>query len=139
MTSPVEQIVVECPKCGLSYDDWTRGSVNLREVVMQDQDRPTGNLTPREFAFLTPEDMGSDYEAACRGAGLAVTEQGWGFLLCEDEQGSHWSAITDDPEYLRQLIGASEGVLDGLAIPPDMYDRTRRGWPDEWREGDDAR
>lgn len=106
---------------------------------MQEQDRPTGNLTPREFAFLTPEDLGSDYEAACRGAGLAVTEQGWGFLLCEDEQGAHWSAITDDPDYLRQLIGVSEGVLDGLAIPPDMYDRTRRGWPDEWNEGVDGR
>jgi hypothetical protein len=29
MTSPVEQIRVECPRCGREYDDWRRGSVNL--------------------------------------------------------------------------------------------------------------
>jgi ribosomal protein S27AE len=29
VTSPVEQIRVECPRCGREYDDWTRGSVNL--------------------------------------------------------------------------------------------------------------
>jgi hypothetical protein len=29
MTSPVETITVECPACGVTYEDWTRGSVNL--------------------------------------------------------------------------------------------------------------
>ena len=29
MTSPIEDITVECPKCGHLYQDWFRGSVNL--------------------------------------------------------------------------------------------------------------
>jgi hypothetical protein len=29
MTSPVETIAVACPACGVAYEDWTRGSVNL--------------------------------------------------------------------------------------------------------------
>ncbi|SVD42145.1 uncharacterized protein METZ01_LOCUS394999 [marine metagenome] len=29
MTSPIEDITVECPKCGRSYEDWYRASVNL--------------------------------------------------------------------------------------------------------------
>ena len=29
MTSPPEQITVECPGCGKSYQDWWRPSINL--------------------------------------------------------------------------------------------------------------
>jgi C4-type Zn-finger protein len=29
MTSPIEEITVECPKCGHHYEDWFRASVNL--------------------------------------------------------------------------------------------------------------
>ena len=29
MTSPIEDITVQCPKCGNLYEDWYRGSVNL--------------------------------------------------------------------------------------------------------------
>ena len=29
MTSPIEEITVQCPKCGHLYQDWTRASVNL--------------------------------------------------------------------------------------------------------------
>ena len=29
MTSPIETITVECPKCGHTYEDWIRRSVNL--------------------------------------------------------------------------------------------------------------
>ena len=29
MTSPPEEITVQCPKCGHLYEDWTRASVNL--------------------------------------------------------------------------------------------------------------
>ncbi len=29
MTSPVEEIRVECPRCATTFDDWTRGSINL--------------------------------------------------------------------------------------------------------------
>jgi endogenous inhibitor of DNA gyrase (YacG/DUF329 family) len=29
MTSPVEKLTVECPKCGRVYEDWHRRSVNV--------------------------------------------------------------------------------------------------------------
>ena len=29
MTSPPEQITVECPECGHVYEDWQRASINL--------------------------------------------------------------------------------------------------------------
>ncbi|HUP27620.1 MAG TPA: hypothetical protein VM409_04225 [Chloroflexia bacterium] len=29
MTSPVEDVIVECPQCGHTYKDWVRRSVNL--------------------------------------------------------------------------------------------------------------
>lgn len=29
MTSPPKDIKVICPGCGLKYDDWMRGSINL--------------------------------------------------------------------------------------------------------------
>ncbi|MFL5961022.1 MAG: hypothetical protein ACJ75G_12255 [Gaiellaceae bacterium] len=29
MTSPIETITVVCPACAVTYEDWTRGSVNL--------------------------------------------------------------------------------------------------------------
>lgn len=29
MTSPVEQVRVECPGCGTVFEDWYRGSINL--------------------------------------------------------------------------------------------------------------
>ncbi len=29
MTSPPEQIIVNCPKCGTRYEDWYRPSINL--------------------------------------------------------------------------------------------------------------
>jgi ribosomal protein S27AE len=29
MTSPPRQIKVECPRCGSSYEDWYRPSINL--------------------------------------------------------------------------------------------------------------
>ena len=29
MTSPIEEITVQCPKCGLCYEDWYRRLINL--------------------------------------------------------------------------------------------------------------
>ena len=29
MTSPIEKIMVQCPKCGNDYEDWYRASINL--------------------------------------------------------------------------------------------------------------
>ena len=29
MTSPIENITVQCPQCGHLYEDWFRASVNL--------------------------------------------------------------------------------------------------------------
>ena len=37
MTSPIEDITVGCPKCGRSYEDWYRASVNLDLDPFDDQ------------------------------------------------------------------------------------------------------
>ena len=37
MTSPIEEITVECPKCGRSYEDWYRASVNLDLDPLDDE------------------------------------------------------------------------------------------------------
>ena len=37
MSGPVEQIEVECPRCGTTYEDWTRGSLN-RDIEEIDDD-----------------------------------------------------------------------------------------------------
>lgn len=29
MTMPANEIEIICPNCGIKYDDWTRGSINL--------------------------------------------------------------------------------------------------------------
>lgn len=29
MTMPIENVIVQCPKCNRQYEDWYRGSVNL--------------------------------------------------------------------------------------------------------------
>lgn len=30
MTSPIETVEIECPRCGTIYRDWYRASINLR-------------------------------------------------------------------------------------------------------------
>ncbi|HUT09378.1 MAG TPA: hypothetical protein VMY42_02690 [Thermoguttaceae bacterium] len=37
MTSPPEQIDVECPKCGQVYSDWYRPSINLTLDDLDDE------------------------------------------------------------------------------------------------------
>ncbi len=37
MTSPPEEITVECPKCGHLYEDWFRASVNLDLDAFDDE------------------------------------------------------------------------------------------------------
>ncbi len=39
MTSPPQQIRVECPRCGPVFEDWMRGSVNL-DLEGWDPDAP---------------------------------------------------------------------------------------------------
>ena len=29
MTSPIQQITIRCPKCGLQFESWWRASINL--------------------------------------------------------------------------------------------------------------
>jgi hypothetical protein len=52
VTSPVEQIRVECPTCRTVFQDWTRGSVNL---ALEDWDAndPDVQAYVRECATAT--------------------------------------------------------------------------------------
>lgn len=101
----------------------------------------TAKLTPREHGELTPEALGDGYnEATLANVRLPFTEKGYGLLLVEDEQGAHFTAITEDVEYHRLLVKAKlSGNLDELdtfEVPEGKYDRIRAGWPDEWEELD---
>jgi hypothetical protein len=93
-----------------------------------------GPMTPREFAFATPADLGgrSTYRRFCQLVDLQPIPDGWGFLLCEDTDGQHWTMVTADVDYLRLLINAPGTVLPKLEIPPGKFPTKRAGWPDEW-------
>ena len=45
MTSPPKDIKVLCPSCGVEYDDWMRGSINLKLDDFDDEylDRATSS------------------------------------------------------------------------------------------------
>jgi hypothetical protein len=100
---------------------------------------PTPPLVAREYAELTPEALGDGYnEATLANVGLPLTPSGYGLLLCEDANGTHWTSVTEDVEYHRMLVEAERSGADlGEAFQiPNKYPMTRAGWPDEWREGE---
>jgi hypothetical protein len=91
-------------------------------------------MRPREYAFATPADLGGtgNYRRFCRAVGLAAVPDGWGFLLCEDEDGKRVTRLTADVAYLRMLFEASNVVLAELEVPAEKFPNSRQGWPDEW-------
>jgi hypothetical protein len=96
-----------------------------------------GELTPREYALLTPEALGGlkQYRDFCRTTGLTPTPNGYGLLFCEQSDGSHVTVATEDLEYWHLLRNAADtpDLLGGVAIPPGKFRWRRPGWPDEWR------
>lgn len=92
-------------------------------------------LTPVEYSFLTPEHLGnrSRYQRLAEKVGLDKTNRaGYGLLHCVDEDGKHWTCVTEDVEYLSAIESADKNILANLDIPPDKFPVTREGWPDEW-------
>lgn len=57
VTSPVEQIQIECPGCGRVYDDWFRRSVNLG-IEGWDEDDPSVQAYLRECSTATCPNCG---------------------------------------------------------------------------------
>jgi endogenous inhibitor of DNA gyrase (YacG/DUF329 family) len=58
MTSPVEEIEVECPRCQTRYRDWTRGSINRNlDDVDHDYVRRASTATCPECGFVV--DLGT--------------------------------------------------------------------------------
>lgn len=90
-------------------------------------------LTPREFAFATPKDLGGtgNYRRFCRAAALAPVPDGYGMLLAVDDAGNRHTLVTGDVEYVRAIADASAEVLADLDIPESKFMR-REGWPDDW-------
>lgn len=94
-------------------------------------------LTPREFSFATPEDLGGDrtYQRLCRAANLDPIPGGWGLLHCtRNEDGARVTLATRDVDYVRLLAtGAKVNAIVGLAIPDGKFTEQRDGWPDpDW-------
>jgi hypothetical protein len=48
MTSPPREVTVDCPKCGLRYQDWCRASINLDLESFDDEylDRASSAVCP---------------------------------------------------------------------------------------------
>ncbi|MFC9429269.1 hypothetical protein [Streptomyces sp. NPDC056987] len=90
-------------------------------------------LTPREFAFATPADLGGTgpYRRFCRAAGLTIVPDGYGLLLADDEHGNHKTLLTGDVEYVRAIAAAGPETLANLSLPAEKF-LTRDGWPDDW-------
>lgn len=90
-------------------------------------------LTPREFAFATPNDLGGTgaYKRVCRAAGLTPVPDGYGMLLAVDEDGKKITLVTGDVEYVRIIAEAGTEALADLELPADKFLR-REGWPDDW-------
>lgn len=93
-------------------------------------------MTPVEFSFATPEDLGnlSRFQRFAERVGLDKTHKaGYGFLHCTDEDGKRWTRVTQDVEYLKAIIEADGiGVLAKAELPADKFPHMREGWPDEW-------
>jgi hypothetical protein len=97
-------------------------------------DEVPSRMTPREYAFATPADLGGrgNYRRFCRSVGLHPDPGGWRFLMCEATDGAHWTRVTADVEYLRMLVAAPNTTLAELEIPAEKFPRTRAGWVDDW-------
>lgn len=91
------------------------------------------SLRGKEHAFATPSKLGEKYAPFCALLGLAPTDTGYGLIMVEDENGEHWTCITDDIAYMEMLVEGNKSSVGLPEIPPDRFPIKRRGWPDEWR------
>jgi hypothetical protein len=86
------------------------------------------------FARPVPQD---EYESICQAARIPPIEAGYGFLMCEDEDGNHVTLITEDVADQTALADSWGGLVapddDWEYEWPDSTYRIRRaGWPQEW-------
>jgi hypothetical protein len=94
-------------------------------------------LRPHSYAIATPERLGAEvYYTLCRRAHVDPVPDGYGLLLCEDEQGARWTLITRDIEYVRALSTTDPDVVNGLQIPKGKFPLLRQGVPNEWPDPD---
>ncbi|HEX2298489.1 MAG TPA: hypothetical protein VHH34_08240 [Pseudonocardiaceae bacterium] len=94
-------------------------------------------LTPREFSFATPADLGgtANYRRLCQVARLDPIPGGWGLLHCtRNDNGARVTLATEDVDYVRLLAtGAKRDAIAGLTIPDGKFTQQRDGWPDpDW-------
>lgn len=84
-------------------------------------------LTIFRAVLATPTTMDVDaYREFCWGAGLDLTDSGYGLLLAVDDRGGDvFTAVIDDVEYVRLLMESS-----GVEVPSDKITRMLPDWPD---------
>jgi hypothetical protein len=96
VTSPVEEIRVECPRCTAIFDDWTRGSLNLDLDDFDDEYvREASTATCPECGFVV--DLGA----------LVVEGEVWRWSRA-DEAAVRRSALPPDAQ---EEIAAAEAAL----------------------------
>ena len=81
--------------------------------------------------LFTPEM--EEYRQFCQVAKIAPNPRGWGAFRCKDPSGGHWTLLTPDIDWVRELVRSQPDKLD---IPPSKYQEVRRGWSEEWDWGD---
>ncbi|MDT9591581.1 hypothetical protein RDV89_00785 [Nocardioides zeae] len=94
-----------------------------------------GEQTIKEYAFLTPQDLGEvEYARLVARYGLDTTNvTGYAMLFVVDGNGRRWTRLTLDVEYARTLVAALEaGMTSGMANAGEIFVLERSGWPDEW-------
>ena len=73
-------------------------------------------LIPKEYAIADP--------TISVAMGLDAVEHG--LLFCLDAEGERWTAVTDDPDFVRLLRDASPEVRAGLEIGAEKFPLRRR-------------
>jgi hypothetical protein len=94
-------------------------------------DEVPDEMTPREYGFATPADLGGrgNYRRFCRQVGLHPNPDGWGFLMCEAADGQRWTRVTADVDYLRTLVTIPTSNVDhGSSVRYLLGGAGRRMW-----------
>jgi len=83
-------------------------------------------LTADQF----PGELGESFEQACTAVGVAPAPGGYGLILAQDQQGGHWTQITDDVSGVdtAQSIWTT-GIEYGYEPPDGSVVTVRPGWP----------
>ncbi|WP_346112300.1 hypothetical protein [Nonomuraea maheshkhaliensis] len=84
-------------------------------------------LTADDF----PGELGDSYSSACAQLGLEANKDGYGIILCQDEDGARWTEFTTDVRGVDSVNSVLEMgyVAAGYEPDPATVVSLRPGWP----------